>query len=80
MDLKDAIKVLDYHQRWRQGIEDDMKYTPSQLTTALDLVLEQVKKINIDDVRLCLGCDTKLESTSENKYYCPNMECSCDFQ
>jgi len=42
--------------------------------------LKQVKKLNIDDVRLCLGCDTKLESTSENKYYCPNMECSCDFQ
>jgi hypothetical protein len=59
MELKDAIKVLDYHQRWRQGIEDDMKYTPSQLTTALDLVLEQVKKINIDDVsNCCPNCDS----------------------
>ena len=50
MDLKDAIKVLDYHQRWRQGIEEDMKYKPLQLTEALDIVLEQVKKLNIDDV------------------------------
>tara|TARA_R110000751_G_scaffold85111_1_gene169982 strand:- start:366 stop:749 length:384 start_codon:yes stop_codon:yes gene_type:complete len=52
MDLKDAIKVLDYHQRWRQGIEEDMKYKPLQLTEALDIVLEQVKK-NIDDVSNC---------------------------
>jgi len=53
MDLQDAIKVLDYHQRWRQGIEEDMKYKPLQLTEALDIVLEQVKKLNIDDVSKC---------------------------
>jgi len=61
MDLKDAIRLLHYHQRWRQGIEDDMKYTPSQLTTALDLVLEQVKKLNIDDARSSLVADIRNE-------------------
>jgi len=41
---------------------------------------EQVGKIKHDGVRICLVCKTKLESTSENKMYCPNIKCKKDFQ
>tara|TARA_R110002167_G_scaffold344170_1_gene553423 strand:+ start:426 stop:680 length:255 start_codon:yes stop_codon:yes gene_type:complete len=78
MDLKEAIKLLDYHQRWRQGIEEDFKYKPSQLTEALDIVLEQVKKLNIDvfSIQLLCGiCDkeTEHEQISSTELKC--LEC-----
>tara|TARA_R110000787_G_scaffold245985_1_gene351783 strand:+ start:346 stop:582 length:237 start_codon:yes stop_codon:yes gene_type:complete len=43
MNLKHAIELLEYKQRWRQGMEDEMKYTPSQLTEALDIVIRIAK-------------------------------------
>lgn len=43
MKLNEAIEILEYHQRWRLGKIDEMKYTPKQLTKALDVVLSEFK-------------------------------------
>ena len=44
MELKTAIEILDYHQKWRLGKREDMIHTPKKLTEALDIVLSEVKK------------------------------------
>ena len=45
MSLEKAIKVLEYHQEWRLGNKDIMKYKPKDITEALDVVLKEVKKL-----------------------------------
>ena len=44
MELHKAIEILEYHQQWRRGDIDEMKYTPKELTEALDLVLSEIKE------------------------------------
>jgi len=40
MKLKKAIKILRYHNRWRRGVVDDPKYTPTEIGMAIDKVVE----------------------------------------
>ena len=43
MELKEAIEVLTYHQDWRRGNIDEMKYEPKTLGIAIDVILESFK-------------------------------------
>ena len=45
MELKTAIEILEYHQEWRLGKRNDMIHEPKKLTQALDIVLNEVKKL-----------------------------------
>ena len=45
MELKTAIEILEYHQEWRLGNREDMIHEPKKLTEALDIVLNEVKKL-----------------------------------
>lgn len=45
MLLKQAIEILEYHQSWRLGKVDEIKFSSDQITQALDVVLSEVKKI-----------------------------------
>ena len=45
MNLKQAIEILDYHQKWRMGKVDEIKFSSRQITEALDVVLMEVKII-----------------------------------
>ena len=45
MNLKQAIEILDYHQKWRMGKVDEMIYEPKTITKALDVVLDKVKTL-----------------------------------
>lgn len=45
MKLKEAIEILSYHQKWRLGKVDEMKYSPKQLTEALDIALKLLNGI-----------------------------------
>ena len=45
MELKTAIEILEYHQKWRLGKREDMIHEPKKLTQALDIVLNEVKKL-----------------------------------
>ena len=45
MELKTAIEILEYHQEWRLGKREDMIHEPKMLTQALDIVLNEVKKL-----------------------------------
>ena len=47
MELKTAIEILEYHQKWRLGEREDMIHEPKKLTEALDVLLSEVKKICI---------------------------------
>ena len=43
MTLEIAIEILTYHQEWREGKRDDMKYEPKELTEAIDVILNHLK-------------------------------------
>jgi len=45
MKLKEAIEILTYHQKWRLGKVDEMKYTPKELTEAIDVAIMALKTI-----------------------------------
>ena len=45
MELKTAIEILEYHQEWRLGKREDMIHEPKKLTEALDVVINEVKKL-----------------------------------
>lgn len=44
LELKTAIDVLEYHQKWRLGEIHEMIYTPRQITESLDIIIKEVKK------------------------------------
>ncbi len=44
MELSKAIEIIEYFQLWRLGEIDYMKYSPSELTEALNVILKTVKK------------------------------------
>ena len=46
LELKTAIEILEYHQKWRLGDIDEMIYTSRQITESLDIILKEVKKHN----------------------------------
>ena len=58
MEIKTAIEILEYHQKWRLGKREDMIHEPKKLTQALDIVLSEVKKLPIhivvDSACLCV--------------------------
>lgn len=50
MNLQTAIEIFEYHQEWRLGKREEMIHEPKKLTEALDIVLIEVKKLNVLDV------------------------------
>ena len=49
MSLGIAIKILEHHQRWREGLEDEM-VTPQKLTEALKIVINHAKQTQYANV------------------------------
>jgi hypothetical protein len=45
MNLQKAIEILEYHQQWRLGNEEEMKYTSKELTKAISVVLNVAKNV-----------------------------------
>ena len=45
MNLKQAIQILDYHQKWRLGIEENMIHETKTLTQAIDIILKHFKQV-----------------------------------
>lgn len=48
MDNNEAIQILTQHQEWRLGSEQEYIYTPKQITTAINIVLEIAKNATIE--------------------------------
>lgn len=44
MTIKKAIKILKYYNRWRYGKVDEIKFTPREITEAINKVLKKVRK------------------------------------
>ena len=49
MELKTAIEILEYHQEWRLGKRQDMIHEPKKLTEAINVILSEVKKMQLND-------------------------------
>ena len=45
MKLERAINILETHNRWRRGSDDEVDYTVKELGIAIDLILKEVKRI-----------------------------------
>jgi hypothetical protein len=48
MDLKETIKVLTKHNKWRRGAEIPM-IEPKEIGEALDIAIRLLKQLNIDN-------------------------------
>ena len=60
MELKQAIKILEAHNRWRRGEDVEPMVEPTEIGDAIDVVVEYVKNnivLNIgrDDYNLTVG-------------------------
>ena len=42
MTIQEALEILVNHQKWRQGLTNEMPYTPAQLTAALDVAIAEL--------------------------------------
>ena len=42
MDNKEALKVLSHHQEWRLGNEEEAKYTPKEITKAINVSIKSL--------------------------------------
>ena len=71
--MKEAIKILKYHQKWRQGADIEMKYTPQEITKALDELLEQFEgqrkcpnceSVDYETMFQCNDCPTAFDETN----------------
>ena len=49
MSLAIAIKLLEHHQRWREGLEDEM-ISHTKLTEALKLIINHAKQTQYANV------------------------------
>jgi ribosomal protein S27AE len=57
MELKQAIKILEAHNRWRRGEDVEPMVEPTEIGDAIDVVVEYVKNnIVLDDVINCPRC------------------------
>jgi len=73
MELKQAIGVLETHNRWRRGEEVEPMLKPSDIGNAIDTVVEYVKNNGVlDDVSKCPNCG----STNRIKVLC--KDCGYD--
>lgn len=46
MDLNEAIKILELHNKWRLGDEKVKMSEPKKITEAINIILSEVKKFN----------------------------------
>jgi len=44
MELKQAIGILETHNRWRRGEDVEPMIDPRELGIAIDLIVEYIKK------------------------------------
>ena len=66
MELKDAILVLEQHNKWRKGDDDTPMINPTALGKAIDIVLKQVK--NNDVLPDIINCKIMKDSTDKYRY------------
>ncbi len=45
MSIEKAIEILKYHNTWRRGDVDEMKYTAMQLGIAIDTIIDYLEKL-----------------------------------
>jgi hypothetical protein len=58
MDIKQAIGILETHNRWRRGEDSEPMLKPRDIGVAIDIVVEHVKNnVVSDDI---IKCDCEL--------------------
>tara|TARA_R110001592_G_scaffold318560_1_gene595740 strand:+ start:170 stop:415 length:246 start_codon:yes stop_codon:yes gene_type:complete len=81
MDIKQAIGVLETHNRWRRGEDLEPMLKPRDIGIAIDIVVEHVKNnVVSDDI---IKCDCELERHERAKIeldYNKCMDCKKQIQ
>ena len=44
MEIKEAIKILENHQKWRLG-KNEIMCEPKKITKAIEIIINEIKKI-----------------------------------
>ena len=71
MNLPEAIKILELHNKWRRGA-DIKQQTPTKIGIAIDTVLSKVKNIQKAEVKEAV-CKHKVVNTV--KWACKCVNC-----
>ena len=81
MNIKQAIGILETHNRWRRGEDVEPMIDPKELGIAIDLVVEYIKNNGVlDDF---MKCDCELERHERAKIeldYNKCMDCKKQIQ
>ena len=81
MELKQAIGILETHNRWRRGEDSEPMLNPREIGIAIDIVVKHVKNNSVlDDV---IKCDCELERHERAKIeldYNKCMDCKKEIQ
>tara|TARA_R110000803_G_scaffold177542_1_gene239907 strand:- start:10 stop:261 length:252 start_codon:yes stop_codon:yes gene_type:complete len=62
MDIKQAIGILETHNRWRRGEDLEPMLSPRDIGIAIDIVVEHIKNngvldnVSISEAEVCLHC------------------------
>ena len=81
MDIKQAIGILETHNRWRRGEDSEPMLNTKDIGIAIDVVVEYVKNnVVSDDI---IKCDCELERHERAKIeldYNKCMDCKKQIQ
>lgn len=65
MKLERAINILETHNKWRRGSDEEVDYTVKELGIAIDLILKELKRIKKPAVS-----NNKAKESSEKAAVC----------
>ena len=81
MDIKQAIGILETHNRWRRGEDSEPMLNTKDIGIAIDVVVEYVKNnVVSDDI---IKCDCELERHERAKIeldYNKCMDCKKEIE
>ena len=74
MKIKEAIKILERHNKWRRGAEMPME-NPEKLGEAIDVAIRNLKSL-IDPYKTCPQCGRRFTETEvpSGKFCCTACE------
>ena len=61
MNIKQAIGILQIHNKWRRGCDIEPMTNPTTLGIAIDTVIEHVKNNFVSDDVIKCQCNHKIE-------------------
>lgn len=80
MKLKQAIGLLETHNRWRRGEDIEPMLKPTDIGIAIDTVVEYIKNNGVlDDVISCKFCKSGNTSIDQDRDELHCFDCETDY-